>query len=83
MNSLISISQRNEINGQRIYQLVIYVLSVCGQTTSHKWDSHDESDDYDTVLNYSMRLVKEYPTMHHFGILIDTQSMTAYMILTA
>ena len=26
--------------------------------------------------------VKKYPTMHHFGIPIDTQSMTAYMILT-
>ena len=66
MNSLISISQRNETNGQPLHQLVSYALSVCGQTTLHKWESHDESDDYDTVLNYSMRLVKEYPTVHFF-----------------
>ena len=26
--------------------------------------------------------VKEYPKMHHLGIPIHTQSMTAYMILT-
>ena len=40
-----------EINGQSISQLVGYALLLCGQTTLYKWDSHDETDDYDTVLN--------------------------------